>query len=173
MRVLGRNRNSMDNRLAELERLYREAGPGLLRYLDRRLHRRDEAEDVLQSTFVEAARFHDRLSAADSPRAWLYAVARNLVAARQRKAGLIAWSSLPPDPAAFVDSDSDERLDAMRTAIAGLPGALRETLELRVSQDLSYQEIASVLNVPIGTVRSRLHNAIEQLRGRLTCRAKE
>ncbi len=163
----------MDKRLAELERLYHEAGPGLLRYLTRRLRRREEAEDVLQAAFVEAARFYDRLSAADSPRAWLYAVARNLVAARQRKAGLIHWSSLPDDPAERSETESDERLDTMRDAIAGLPDALRETLELRVSQDLSYVEIAAVLDLPVGTVRSRLHNAVEQLRGRLTLRVKE
>lgn len=163
----------MDKRLAELERLYHEAGPGLLRYLSRRLRLREEAEDLLQAAFVEAARFYDRMTAAASPRAWLYAVARNLVAARQRKAGLIQWSSLPGDPAARSEGESDERIDAMRVAIAGLPEPLRETLELRVSQDLSYQEIATVLDVPVGTVRSRLHNAVDQLRGRLTIGMKE
>ena len=163
----------MDKRLAELERLYLEAGPGLLRYLTRRLRRREEAEDVLQATFVEAARFHDRLSSADSPRAWLYAVARNLVAALQRKAGLIQWNSLSDDSAARSGHDSDERLDGVRAAIARLPEPLRETIELRVSQDLSYQEISELLSVPIGTVRSRLHNAVEQLREKLTCRVEE
>ena len=163
----------MDTRLAELERLYYEAGPGLLRYLSRRLRARDDAEDVLQATFVEAARFYERMSAADSPRAWLYAVARNLLAARQRRAALIQWSSLATEPADRNEDNTDDRLDAMRAAISGLPEALRETLELRVGQDLSYQEIATVLDVPVGTVRSRLHNAVEQLRARLTLRVEE
>jgi len=163
----------MDKRLAELERLYEEAGPGLMRFLSRRLHRREEAEDVLQATFVEAARFHDRMTGADSPRAWLYAVARNLVAARHRRDGLVRWSSLPDDAAAQGDVKSDDRLDAMRGAINELPDVLRETLELRVSQDLSYQEISAVLDVPLGTVRSRLHNAVEQLRRKLGCQVKE
>ena len=158
----------MDKRLAELERLYREAGPGLLRFLTRRLPGRADAEDVLQTTFVEAARFYERLSAADSQRAWLYAVARNLLAARQRRAGLVQWCSLSNESAEPAEVESDDRLDSMRVAIAALPDPLRETLELRVSQDLSYQEIAAVLDVPVGTVRSRLHNAVEQLRGRLT-----
>lgn len=158
----------MDNRLADLERLYREAAPELLRYLTGRLRRREEAEDVLQATFVEAARCYERLSSADSPRAWLYAVARNLLAARQRRAGLVQWSSLPDEPAERAADQADDRLDSMRLAIAALPDPLRETLELRVSHDLSYLEIAAVLDVPVGTVRSRLHNALEQLRGRLT-----
>jgi len=158
----------MDPRLDELERLYHETGPALLAYLIRRLPVREDAEDVLQATFVEAARHVDRLSAADSPRAWLYAVARNLVAARQRRAGLVQWRSLSGDAAAPTSGNSDDRLDGMREAIGGLPEAMRETLELRVGQDLSYAEIAVALGVPIGTVRSRLHSAIEQLRTQLT-----
>lgn len=161
----------MDKRLAELEGLYHEAGQGLMRFLSRRLHRRDEAEDVLQATFVEAARFHDRLMGAESPRAWLYAVARNLVAVRQRRDGVVNWSSLPPDAAARDGAETDDRLEEMRSAIAQLPDPLRETLELRVSQNLTYQEISTVLQVPVGTVRSRLHNAVEQLR--LRCNVKE
>lgn len=163
----------MDKRLAELERLYCDVGPGLIRYLRLRVREPDEAEDLLQATFVEAARFYERLSAAESQRAWLYAVARNLLAARQRRAGQVQWISLPDEPAEKGAADDDDRLDSMRLAIAALPDPLRETLELRVSQDLSYVEIAAVLDLPVGTVRSRLHNAVEQLRGRLTLRVKE
>lgn len=163
----------MDKRLAELERLYQEAGPGLMRFLARRLRRREEAEDVFQATFVEAARFYERWSAADSQRAWLYAVARHLVAARQRRDGLVQWISLPDDAPARRGDEPDDRLNEMRDAIAQLPDALRETLELRVSQDLSYQEISTVLDVPVGTVRSRLHNAVEQLRSRMGCNVKD
>ena len=163
----------MDKRLAELERLYHEAGPGLLQYLSRHLRQREEAEDLLQATFVEAARFFERLSRADSQRAWLYAVARNLMAARQRRAGIVQWSSLPDEPAQRIETKGDDRLDAMSSAIARLNDSLRETLELRIGQDLSYAEIAAVLDIPVGTVRSRLHNALEQLRGQLTCGAKE
>lgn len=56
----------------------------------------------------------------------------------------------------------------MREAIAQLAPELRETLELRLTDELSYEEIASVLGVPVGTVRSRLHNAVRRLRTVLT-----
>jgi len=163
----------MDQRLSKLERLYHEVGPGLLRFLARRLRTRQDAEDVLQATFVEAARHCERLAAAESPRAWLYSVARNLLAARQRRAGLLQWSDFPADVPAHVETDSDDRLHVMREAVGRLPETLRETLELRLVGDLSYQEIADAMGVPVGTVRSRIHNAVEHLRTRLGSAFKE
>ena len=56
---------------------------------------------------------------------------------------------------------------AARETIAGLPPLQREILDLRFQHDLSYAEIAEVLGVPVGTVRSRLHNAMQLLRERL------
>ena len=55
----------------------------------------------------------------------------------------------------------------MRRAVADLPAEHRETLELRLHHDLSYEDIAQVLGIPVGTVRSRLHNAVRRLRVRL------
>jgi DNA-directed RNA polymerase specialized sigma24 family protein len=52
--------------------------------------------------------------------------------------------------------------------MASLPGRLRDAIVLQVFHELSYQEIALVLNIPIGTVMSRIHNAKRQLRRRLT-----
>jgi RNA polymerase sigma-70 factor (ECF subfamily) len=51
----------------------------------------------------------------------------------------------------------------MRRAIGRLPPHQRETLQLRLVDDLSYDEIAAVLEIPVGTVRSRLHNAVRTL----------
>ena len=45
-----------------------------------------------------------------------------------------------------------------------MPREMRETLELRLADELSYEEIAAVLEIPVGTVRSRLHNAVKKLR---------
>jgi RNA polymerase sigma-70 factor (ECF subfamily) len=144
-----------------LEKLYREAAPSLLAYFRHQPALHGVAEDLLHDTFVRALRHRDRLERAVSSRAYLFGIARHV--------GLDAVRRLKPaceaaDLAVAPDSLPDERLDSMRTAIAELPALHREALLLRLQQDLSYEEIAEVLDVPVGTVRSRLHHAVLRLR---------
>jgi RNA polymerase sigma-70 factor (ECF subfamily) len=145
---------------AKVEGWYREYGSVLLRYLSRRFGR-GGADDLLQETFVQALRKPQRAGETVSPRAWLFGIARNvgITAFRRRKLTV----DLPQGVAAPA-AEEDERLAEMRQAIAKLPADMRETLELRLADDLSYEEIAAVLEIPVGTVRSRLHNAVKKLR---------
>jgi RNA polymerase sigma-70 factor (ECF subfamily) len=62
---------------------------------------------------------------------------------------------------------ADPRLEVMREGIARLNAASRQVLELRLQRELSYEEMAATLGVPVGTVRSRLHHAVRQLREHL------
>lgn len=150
---------------AFIDDLYKRHGADLLRYLRAVLCDREAAEDALQETFAQAARQPGRLAQLDSPRAWLFAVARNLaVSALRRRRPVVP---LPLDVAAPGAVEPDERLDRMRQAIPALPTIQREALELRLRDELTYEEIAGVLGVPIGTVRSRLHGAVRNLRDAL------
>ncbi len=151
----------MDEAGTRLETLYRELGPALLSYLRRRLADRHAAEDLLQETFLQAARRLERVSQAVSPRAWLYTIARRVAATGLRRRR--RTEPLPDDVAAETPAD-DPRLTQVRAAIAELPGTVRETLELRLRCELTYEEIAAVLSIPVGTVRSRLHLALQRLR---------
>ena len=160
-------RRRMDERVGQIERLYRETGPGLLAYLRARMDPSD-AEDILQETFVEAARHGGRLAGAASPGGWLFGVARNLMLARLRRARTVRMGELPADAAARPTESGDDRLASMRAAIAGLEDRLREVLTLRLAGELSYAEIAEALGIPIGTVRSRLHAAVGALREKMT-----
>lgn len=146
----------------QLQVFYEAHGPALLIYLRRMTGRSDVAEDLLHETFVQALRGMDRMREVVSPRAWLFAIGRNVAVSALRRRRVTA--SLPQDVAAVPVLDEDARLVPMRRAISELPEKLREALELRLRHDLSYEEIASVLNIPVGTVRSRLHNAVQQLR---------
>lgn len=150
-----------------LESLYQTAGPALQSYLRRHVGRRGDADDLLQECFVIAARQSDSLSAADSPRAWLFGIARNLVREHHRRQARTSTATLVAEPATTSPRAADDRVEAMRAAIKRLPEAQREVLELRLSQDLSYTEIAAALAIPVGTVRSRLHHAVAALRDRL------
>jgi len=147
----------------EIAALYRLEAPQLAAYVRRLVGDADAAMDIVQETFRVLVQQANRTHL-QSPRAWLYAVARHLAAKSQRRFRPLPLRdelpvAAPPEP--------DERIQMMRQAIARLPPELREALELRLEHELSYQEIAFVLGIPLGTVRSRLHNAVRALRKRL------
>ena len=144
-----------------LEQLYCEAAPALLAYFRHQPALAGAAEDLLQDTFVRALKHRYRLDTAVSRRAYLFGIARHV--------GLDALRRVKPDGEtaelqSIPEAPPDERLESMRVAIAGLPPLHRETLLLKLQQDLSYEEIAEVLDIPVGTVRSRLHHAVLRLR---------
>ena len=151
----------MGDAVSQLAALYREHGAALLAYLRRTFGQVDSPEDLLQETLLQAARRPGRATGAVSPRAWLFTLARNVgvTALRRRK----PTAALPQDVPAS-NGREDPRLDRLRRAIAELPDHQREALELRLSDELSYEEIAAVLEIPVGTVRSRLHHAVRRLR---------
>jgi len=149
----------------QVEELYRAHGRPLLAYLARCLGSPQQAEDLLHETFVQALARLDRLAAAVSPASWLFGIARHLaLTTRRRRRPMQAL----PEAVPAKSAEEDPRLEAMRAALARLPDVHREALELRLRHELSYEEIAEVLGVPLGTVRSRLHHAVRQLRAALS-----
>jgi RNA polymerase sigma-70 factor (ECF subfamily) len=146
----------------DLDRLYRGVGPHLLAWLARRHGNPTAAEDLLQETFAAALKHPERLWQAGSQRAYLFGIARNLMVDSYRETR--ATTNLPENLAMESEATVDPRVERMREAIGKLHPALREVLELRLQAELSYEEIATALGVPVGTVRSRLHNAVKQLR---------
>lgn len=145
-----------------IEDLYRETGPHLLLYLAQRLGDATGAEDVLQDTFAAALRHPEKLRSASSARAYLFGIARNLAADAFRRSQR-ATEQLPADLSADAP-EADPRLELVRAVISRLKPEFREALEMRLQHELSYEEMAGVLGVPIGTVRSRLHHAVNQVR---------
>ena len=155
----------MDEAVASLETLYQRHGASLLTYLRRSVGSREWAEDLLQETFVQALRRPNRLKDVDSPRAWLFTIAKHVAAtAWRRRRATTTLSAHVPAPS---KPPVDPRMRQMRDAVAALPAPQREVLELRLRHDLSYEEIAAVLEIPLGTVRSRIHYAMRKLRDRL------
>lgn len=138
-----------------------------------------DAEDVAQEALVRAWRALPQLRGG-SVRAWLLKIVRNTAythlgrlkrarnvvsfddARRGQKAAGFDPADDAPDPERLL-LDADEKAE-LTAALDSLPVHLRETIVLREMEDLSYQEIASIMDVPIGTVMSRLARAREQLR---------
>jgi len=148
----------------QIERFYENHAGEVLSYLARRCPD-GAAHDLLQETFLHVVRQAGRLESVSMPRAWLLGTARHILARYYRSRATSIENAAPQLPAHAVSEDA--RMPAVREAIASLPSELRETLELRLEQELSYEEIAGVLEIPIGTVRSRLHGAVRQLRATL------
>ncbi len=138
-------------------------------YLVRRVGR-DVADDLAADTFVEAFRARSRYDPArPDARPWLFGIAANLVRgqARHERRQLVAFSRTGVDPLVDDQEEISARLDAHRAvahALAALAAKDRETLLLHTWAELSYEEIAIALDVPIGTVRSRLNRARRQVR---------
>ncbi len=151
----------MDPATRELENLYGQMGPALLAYFRQHRILAGTAEDLLQDTFVRAWRNFGRLQASITPRAYLFGIARNVGRDALRK--YRPMQELVDEPAA-APAIEDGRLEPMRAAIARLPPSHREPLLLKLQQELTYVEIAEVLEIPVGTVRSRLHHAVAQLK---------
>lgn len=151
---------------ANLEAIFRECGKDLGAYFTRRHGQSETANDLVQESFLQLARQLRSGLALRSPRAYLFGIARHVSMAFLRKQRGAA-ESLDTVSEQVVSAEPDTRLEAARELIASLPGLQREILDLRFTHGLSYAEMATALDVPAGTVRSRLHNALGLLRERL------
>jgi RNA polymerase sigma factor (sigma-70 family) len=142
-------------------------------YCFRRTADWDTAEDATSSVFLEAWRTRDRIQVYDgSALPWLYGIATNVCRnlARKRRRHLAAVNRLPPqldtpDHAEGVASrlDDQRRMARLLTALRSLPQRDQDVLALVAWSGLSYEQAAAALDVPVGTVRSRLARARQRL----------
>jgi RNA polymerase sigma-70 factor (ECF subfamily) len=135
-----------------------------------------EAEDVVQDACIRAMRFFSSLRD-DDARAWLFTIVRNTWYSRHSR---LTKTSDGPPLNHRVDQRPDDALDPeerllqqhtvtlVREALEQLPPDFREVILLREIEGLSYKEIAAVVDVPIGTVMSRLARARDRLQTMLT-----
>lgn len=152
--------------------LFRRHAGVIFRYASRRLDT-GAAEDVLSETFVVAFAKRARFNHAwESALPWLFGIATREIA-RYRKAEARAWDAVRRDPSADIPDVADaigNRVDAsvavraLGAALSSMPGRDRDVLLLYAWADLDYAGIAVALDIPIGTVRSRLNRARRILR---------
>ena len=146
--------------------------PEVLRLCARFLPNREDAEEACQDTLLALARGIARFEGRSAFRTWLHRLAANRARStyqrlRRQAAGEMAGATLPdrPDPRR-TSVIAGTRLDLL-DALEGLPADLAEAAVLRDVLSLSYAEIATLLEIPEGTVKSRIHEARRRLRGRL------
>jgi RNA polymerase sigma-70 factor, ECF subfamily len=133
-----------------------------------------DAEDVLQETFVQAFLKLESFQRTSAFYTWIYRIALNTAISLRRKKSIkvsidhmhtkTGEEPLDPGPPPDGRMRQQERADQVQQALSGLPEEHRTVLVLREMDDCSYEEIADILDVPVGTVRSRLHRARSQFK---------
>lgn len=142
------------------------------RYRDRVFHlawrftgNQEDALDVLQETFTYLLKKLPGFQLTASMTTFLYPVVKHISLTVRRKSRpyISADEALSEIPAPTSEDTPDVRVE-LAAVLRGLPAEQREILLMRFVDDMSMEEIASALNIPLGTVKSRLHNALRTLR---------
>jgi RNA polymerase sigma-70 factor (ECF subfamily) len=164
----------------------------LYRYLVRYMGDHALAEDVFQNTFLQVHLKRGLFEEGRPFRPWLYSIATHQAVDTLRKVGRHPTVSLDQKvspnqiesgtlvdllvtdgegPLAELQGDEDK--EWVRRSVAKLPETLRQTLILAYHQDLKYREIAEILKIPVGTVKSRLHAALAKLQQMAKARRRD
>lgn len=153
-----------------------EHGNRLRRFVTRRIGNEADAADIAQQAFIEASNAYADFRGDSKLSTWLYGIALNLVrnylsrAPEQRysfvcESALTHHACLQPNPEQIAAQR--EIMKVLTSALESLPDNMREILNLAGMENLSYEQIADILDIPMGTVRSRLSRARATLRQRM------
>jgi RNA polymerase sigma-70 factor, ECF subfamily len=133
-----------------------------------------DADDLAQETFLVLARQSHQFAGRSSLYTWLYGILVNLDRVQRRRSGLrrrklqVLWEGESSDerssPPASAPTEVSEWKKSLWARVAKLPDGQRQSLVLRFSEGLSYDEIAEALDCPVGTVKSRIFHGLLSLR---------
>lgn len=150
---------------AELSRLMTAYGDDVRRYVYAITRNKEQAKDIAQEAFLKAFHHVGSFRGKSSLKTWLFAIARNLAinemrSSYVRRIVLFDWVRPPTlERSAEMDYFSEQSVREVRALVMGLPVKLREVLILTMEHELTMAEVASLLDVSEGTVKSRLHRA--------------
>lgn len=149
----------------DIVKLYTEHRNHLLRFVQRYVGNHEDAEDVVQNTFIEANKCAHRFSGLSKPSTWLFGIALNLARNQVRRNIADRYESVDED---FMDQIVDTHADPAKlyemrqiaqkvdSLLSDLPPKIRATFEAVLDGDATYEAAAEHLHIPIGTVRSRV-----------------
>jgi RNA polymerase sigma-70 factor (ECF subfamily) len=152
----------------------------LINFVGRLLNDRNAAEDIVQETFLRVYRNKHRYKEIARFSTWIYTIAGNLARTELRRRKIRNFFSISqrgegekdyeiPDSDIDVEKSVEGSLvkEMILREVMKLPVYFREVIILRDLQDLSYEEISQILNVPLGTVKSRVNRGRSQIQKRL------
>ena len=147
----------------------------------RMLGRDEDARDVCQETFTSAYRNLRKFRGDSKFSSWLYRIALNACHSRLRRAdngltqpletstseGVTIEYSDPSVEDVSEKLQRDQRANIIRRALHALPAEMRQVILMKEYEDLTFNEIAEILEIPVSTVKSRLYTGLRQMRARL------
>ncbi len=150
----------------------------IFNYLLRLLFNRDDAEDALQEVWMKVIRQRDNYNDQGKFSSWVYRIAHNhcLDHFRKRKRCMEDSENYGDEGVSVIErTETDqpsplevlleqEQLGVLEKAVAELPEAIREVYVLRAVHDVPFKEIAEIQDAPLGTVLSRMHQAVNRLK---------
>lgn len=188
-RLVKRDDQQQRNKRDEFETLSRKYHRDIFNAALRMCGSFADAEDLTQETFLKAYVAFDQFTSGTNFKAWLLRILTNTHINRYRRAArtpdMIAWEELSengnrhiPEEASREPLPEDQVMasipdETVGPAIAALPDEFREAVILSDMHELSYKEIADTLQIPLGTVRSRIFRGRRLLREALADYAKE
>jgi RNA polymerase sigma-70 factor (ECF subfamily) len=156
----------------KLDELYDRYGEKMYHYLALRLGSSEDAEDVLQEAFCRLARYSVRWAIIRSPKAFVFKILRNEAnrhlarRIRQREDG----QKHPEQqnlPVFAIDDTAENSAAVISQALSRLPDDQKEIIILKIFQDFTFNEVASICGLSINTAASRYRYGIEKLRSSL------
>lgn len=145
--------------------LYSEHRTHLLRFVQRYVGNHEDAEDVVQNTFIEAVKCAHRFSGLSKPSTWLFGIALNLARNQVRRRAADRYDMVDENfMEQLIDTHADPAMlyelrqiaQKVDDLLGELPEKIRSTFEAVLDGDATYEEAAQHLQIPIGTVRSRV-----------------
>ena len=154
--------------MSQFHRLVEREIPRLRRYARALTRRADRADDLVQETLVRAIAKSDLWQAGTDIRAWLFTIMHNLHVNMVRRAmrddATVDIEQMSSSLMAITDPTASRQLRELDTALARLSAEQREVILLVGLEGMSYEAAAQILEVPVGTVRSRLSRGRDALR---------
>jgi RNA polymerase sigma-70 factor (ECF subfamily) len=155
--------------------LFERYAPALLRFTDRMLSDRASAEEVTQEVFLKVISRAHQYDGRAGVASWLFAIAANACRdrrRRERRATVVPLDGLP-EPTAKGEGNEKrlidrQQRDAVRRALSRLSEEQREALVLARYHDMPYADIAVVLGISVGAVKTRIFRAVETLKAHFT-----
>lgn len=182
-------KDASDEQLVEMSLAHDQAAFGeIVRRWERKifalcygmLGREEEAGDAAQETFIAAYRNLANFRGDAKVSSWLHRIAVNQCLTRKRREKTRGETSLENDDdsktsAAFVSAgqspakqtEQNERMELVRRAVNALPIELKQVIVMKEFEEMTFQEIADTLDLPLSTVKSRVYTALKQLKMRL------